>query len=293
LLTLQTSSKRGLITSGIILAGIGGALARTGSRGAFVGLIVVGAVLLFALRQVAVAKRVGFVIVTLVALLIAAPEGYWEQMHTLSKPTEDYNWQTKDGRVEVAKRGIGYMLKYPIFGLGLDNFSRAECQISPKLDSHVVGTGFRCTPPHNSYIQAGAELGFPGLILWSSLVFGGILWMYRLRRRLPQAWANGDAEQRFLYLSTLYFMLAMIGFAVTSLFLTFAWLDMVYIIAAFMTGLHICIQQKLRGGAAVLAQPAPRGSGRRVPGVIAPYARSRGMGPSGTPSFIATPPPPA
>ncbi|HEU4649497.1 MAG TPA: O-antigen ligase family protein [Gemmatimonadales bacterium] len=297
ILTLQTSSKRGLITSGIIIAGIGAALARTGSRGAFLGLIVVGTILLFALHQVAVVKRVGFVLVTVVALVVAAPEGYWEQMHTLTKPTEDYNWQTKDGRVEVWKRGLGYMLSYPIFGLGLDNFARAECQISPKLDTHIAGTGLRCTPPHSSFVQAGAELGLPGLILWSSLVFGGIYSMYRLRKRLPRAWAHGDAEQRFLYLATLYFMLAMIGFAVTCAFLTFAWLDIVYIIGAFMTGLHVCVWQKLRSGATgAPAQPGPRVPGRRGPAVIPPAPRGRGRGrglqPSGAPSFIPVPPPP-
>jgi O-antigen ligase len=293
ILTLQTSSKRGLITSGVIIAGIGAALARTGSRGAFLGLLVVGGILLFALHQVAVVKRIGFVLVTLVALLVAAPEGYWEQMGTLTSPTADYNWHTKDGRVEVWKRGMGYMLSYPIFGLGLDNFPRAECQISPKLDTHIAGTGLRCTPPHSSYVEAGAELGLPGLILWSSLVFGGIWSMYRLRKRLPRSWANGDAEQRFLYLATLYFMLAMIGFAVTSAFLTFAWLDIVYIIVAFMTGLHICVRQKLRSGATgVPAQPSPQVPGRRAPSIIPPRGRGRGLHPSGAPSFIPVPPPP-
>lgn len=293
ILTLQTSSKRGLITSAVIIAGIGAALARTGSRGAFLGLLVFGAILLFVLHQVAVVKRIGFVLVTLVALVVAAPEGYWKQMQTMTSPTEDYNWQTKDGRVEVWKRGMGYMLSYPIFGLGLDNFPRAECQISPKLDTHIAGTGLRCTPPHSSYVEAGAELGLPGLIMWSSLVFGGIWSMYRLRKRLPRAWANGDAEQRFLYLATLYFMLAMIGFAVTSAFLTFAWLDIVYIIVAFMTGLHICVGQKLRSGAAgAPAQPDPRLPGRRAPSIIPPRGRGRGVQPSGAPSFIPVPPPP-
>jgi hypothetical protein len=264
LLTFQTSTKRGKIASGVVLAGIGAALARTGSRGAFVGLIVTGAVLLFALNSISIVKRLGFVLVTVVALLLGAPAGYWEQMRTIVNPTDDYNWHVKDGRKEVAKRGLGYMMSYPIFGLGIDNFARAECFLSEKAENHIAGTGLRCTPPHNSYVQAGAEVGLPGLILWSSLVFGGIGSMFRLRRRLPKAWAQGDAEERFLYLATLYFMLAMIAFAATSFFLTFAWLDIVYIIAAFMTGLHVCAYGKLRSGGTVRGPVAV--PGRRMRG---------------------------
>jgi O-antigen ligase len=279
ILTFQTSSRRGKVVSGVVLAGIGATIARTGSRGAFLGLLACGLVLLFALHSVSLVKRLGFVAVTIVALLIAAPEGYWEQMRTLTNPTADYNWDSKEGRKQVAARGIDYMLTHPIFGLGINNFWRAECIESEKARSHLIGTGIRCTPPHNSYVQAGAELGIPGLILWSSLVFGGIGWMVRLRRRVPKAWARGDPEERFLYLAPLYLMLAMIGFAVTSFFLTFAWEDIVYIIGALMTGLYISIRDKLRRKGAQPASPAR------------PTRRRRGA--PVEPRFIAAPAAPA
>ena len=51
--------------------------------------------MLFALRQVPVMKRVGFVLAVGVVLAIAAPPGYWEQMQTLTSPTEDYNWESR------------------------------------------------------------------------------------------------------------------------------------------------------------------------------------------------------
>ena len=246
LLTFQTSPKRGKIVSGVILVGIGATLARTGSRGAFLGLVVVGVVLLLALTTVPAAKRLGFAIVTALGLVIAAPPGYWDQMKTVLEPTADYNWQTREGRKNVAKRGIGYMMDYPLFGVGINNFRRMECVLGEKAKTNRPGTGIRCTPPHNSYVQAGAELGIPGLILWTSLVFGGIRAMWRLRRRVPRQWAKGNGEERFLYLAPLYLMLAMVGFAVTAALLTFAWMDPVYLIAALMTGLYISIEDKLR-----------------------------------------------
>jgi O-antigen ligase len=245
LLTYQVSQKHGKIVSGITILGIGGALARSGSRGAFVGLVAVGFALLVMLRTVPITKRLGFMFATVFAIAIAAPEGYWEQMKTIAAPTQDYNWDAADGRRAVAERGLGYMLGYPIFGLGIDNFWRAECFMSEKAANRILGHGIRCTPPHNSYVQAGAETGIPGLILWTMLVFTGITGTNALRRRLPKSWQNGDPEQRFLYLCSLYFPLAMIGFAVTSFFLTFAWVDMVYMLTAMITGLYGCVGARL------------------------------------------------
>ena len=102
--------------------------------------------------------------------------------------------------------------------------------------------------------------------------------MFRLRRRLPRAWLKGDAEERFLYLASMYFPLAMIGFAVTSFFLSFAWLDMLYILAAFMSGLYICVGRKLQS------------SKGRGPTVVAPR-RGRRRGDPVAPRFIAAPGP--
>jgi len=267
LLTLQTSSPKGKLVSGVILLAIGATIAKTGSRGAFLGFAAVGLVLLFTLSTVPLPKRLAFLGVTVAALVVAAPHGYWEQMKTLLNPTEDYNWQTQEGRKAVAERGLGYMLHYPVFGLGINNFWRAECIEGEKAKEHLIGTGLRCTPPHNSYVQAGAELGIPGLVLWCTLLFGSIRAMFKLRRRIPRAWARGDGEERFLYHAPLYLMLAMVAFSVTCLFLTFAWLDIVYMIAAFMTGLHISVRDKLRR-----STPAPVAvAGRRPVRPASPF----------------------
>jgi O-antigen ligase len=245
LLTFQISQKNGKLVSGFTILGIGGALARSGSRGAFVGLVAFGIGLLFMLRSIPITKRLGFMFATVFAIAIAAPPGYWQQMKTIASPTKDYNWDAPDGRRAVAERGLGYMLGYPIFGLGINNFWRAECFMSEKVTNRIVGKGIRCTPPHNSYLQAGAETGIPGFFLWTTLVFTGITGANRLRRRLPKAWERGDPEQRFLYLASMYLPLAMVSFAVTSFFLTFAWVDMVYMVTAMITGLYACVAAKL------------------------------------------------
>jgi O-antigen ligase len=245
LLTFQTSGRVGRIVSAVMLLGIGVTLGRTGSRGAFLGLIAVGIALLILLKSISVYKRVGFVVVTAAALVTFAPRGYWAQMGTIFKIKQDYNYTTTDGRKQVAMRGVNYMLDHPVFGLGIHNFSKAECFDSEKAREHIAGTGIRCTAPHNSYVEAGAELGIPGLLLWLLLIFGGIRSMLKLRTKLPASWARGSPEERFLYLAPLYLSISMIGFSVSSFFVGFAWLDPVYFLAAMMAGIFSVTKRQL------------------------------------------------
>jgi len=277
LLVIQSSKGLARIAAFVILVGIGVTIARSGSRGAFLGLLMTGAALLVLARNIPIAKRLAFVAVTAVTLVFAAPQGYWDQMATLLSPKEDYNWSSSEGRKAITLRGISYMLSYPVFGLGINNFWRAECidAVSNKVRFHQAGTGIRCTPPHNSTLQAGAELGLTGLTLWLMLTMGGIRGMLRLRRQLPAAWRHGDDEERFLYLSTTYFAVAMVGFLVTSFFVTFAWIDIGYILAALMAGLYVSVAQRTGapGGPQQVVLPSAGPRGRQ-----ASYRRSVALG---------------
>ena len=249
LMTFQVSRLKGKLVSAVILVGIGVTLARSGSRGAFLGLLAVVVALFFLARGVSITKRVFFVAATGAGLALASPPGYWEQMETAFHPTQDYNWAAPGGRKETWLRGLSYMWSHPIFGIGIGNFERAEGTISERAQNWVPGmAGIKWSAPHNSFLEAGAELGVPGLILWSALTVGGIGAMSRLRARLPATWARGDPEQRFLYSATTYLPVAMTGFAVGSFFVSFAFLDPIYILAAFTTGVYVCVERKMRQG---------------------------------------------
>lgn len=236
----------------LTLVGIAATVARSGSRGGFLGFVALGLAALVLPTGMSVRKRVILLTAAPLALALGAPMGYWKQMSTVLQPKEDYNYSAIDGRKAVALRGIGYMWKYPVFGLGMNNFPRAECTISPKLATLNRSGPIRCTPPHNSYVEAGAELGFPGLIVWVSLEIGIIVALMRLRRRLPRAWLRGNESERFIYGATSFFPLAMVGFAVTAFFVSFAWMEILYIMAAFTTGLYIAVAAHLRHGNGVL-----------------------------------------
>jgi O-antigen ligase len=277
LLMMQTAlTRRSRILSGTILVGIGVAAALSGSRGAFIGLICVGLALLFTLKQISIIKRVGFVIAAGLSLAIAAPQGYWEQMQTLTNPTEDYNWDSRYGRRQVWTRGLGYFASNPVTGIGVGNFGRAEGTLSEPAQNfeNRVGERLKWSVAHNSFLEPLAEMGLPGFVLWSSLVVGGIVSMVRLRRRLPQTWARGDPEQRFLYGASVYIPISLIGFASTAFFVSFAYKDPIYILAAFVAGTHVACRDRLRREGRAAAAPGVRGMGRRNRR-IAPPARPR------------------
>jgi O-antigen ligase len=250
-LLFQTSKTAGRLVSGLTLMGIGATVALSGSRGTFLGLIVVGGSLLFMVPGVSAVKRLGLLFTVGMGLLFFAPAGYWDQMTTILQPRDDYNWKSYYGRKKTAERALGYMVGSPLFGVGIDNFPRAEGTISDRAVNfdyiNVAGVANRWRASHNSYLQAGAELGVPGLVLWSSLLFGGIVGLRRLRRRLGPNWARGDPDRQFVYMATLYLRVAIIGFAVTSFFVSFAWIDPIYILIALMTGVYTCVDRANHG----------------------------------------------
>lgn len=47
-----------------------------------------------------------------------------------------------------------------------------------------------------------------------------------------------------MYGATSFLPLAMIGFAVTAFFVTFAWMDPLYILAALTTGLYVAVHER-------------------------------------------------
>jgi len=245
LLLAQTSTATGKT---IALIGVGLAIVTiilSGSRGAFLGTSAVGLALLIFLPGVSVVRRLAVVAGAGIAMVIFAPASYWDSMSTMATPQADYNWEGAAGRREISKRGIGYMLRYPAFGVGLNNFPMAEGTISDLAEQYAgTNVGIKWSAPHNSWVQAGAETGVLGLAVWAALLVGGAITVIRLRRRLPRSWLKrGTPDQRFMYLATLYVPIAFLGFLVCASFLSWAWNDPVYVLPAIALGLQRSIGQ--------------------------------------------------
>lgn len=243
------------------------------SRGSFVAFVMVGVGLILFVRGINLFKKLIIVGVAASALAVAAPPGYWDLIMSLKDPQEDYNWNAENGRRQLVLRGLGYMAQYPVFGIGINNFPRAEGLISDKAKNAAPGTGIRWTAAHNSYVQISAELGVPGMIIWFSLLFGGAMRCVQIGRRMPKNWAKGEAEQRYLYYAGQYIPVTLLGFAVNAFFVSFAYLEPFYALVAILTGMLLFSKRKL-GEPAVGRIPTP-GPNRVLapqfrPGVLLP-----------------------
>jgi hypothetical protein len=225
----------------------------SGSRGALVGLVAVALAFLVGVRTISLSRKLLIGGIALIAISIAAPPDYWAQMKTIIEPGDDYNLTSEAGRKQIAQRGLGYMLKYPVFGVGVGNFTGAEATISPLLKNLRPGVRHYVLAPHNTYVQVGAELGLGAFILWTGMLIGGIAALGRVYRRLPESWKTGDADRRFLFFLSVFMPLSFVGFAVPSTFVSHAYLPSIYILLA-------CLASVLT--LTPLYLPAPKGSGK-------------------------------
>jgi hypothetical protein len=261
---------------GIVLIGIVAlmlaTMAKSGSRGGFLAMVAIGVALFIGVPGWAMRHRIGAIVGAVALLFIAAPAGYWASMGQIAAdPSGDYNYSAVDGRRMLWQRGGQYLAAYPVFGVGISNFPKAEGTISSKAALLALsGKGVRWAAPHNSFVQAGAETGFVGLTLWSALVIGMLVAPRRLlsRRRRAVWLASPDHERRFLALLTLYLPIAVLGFAVSGFFVSFAWNEPVYVLAAItaaVTRTVVRLRRRDDASPAVLAPPAARArnAGRR------------------------------
>ena len=88
------------------------------------------------------------------------------------------------------------------------------------------------------------EAGVPGLILWVALVASNVIIPLRLRRRMPKTWSKGTPDQRFFSAATLYLPLATVGFGVTASFVSFAWMEPLYMLSALVAGLSLVARRQ-------------------------------------------------
>jgi len=224
-------SRQFVVRGAVLVAGacLMATLAKTGSRGGFVGLLAVMGYLAVFGRAVPVGKRLAAVAVTLLFLVTFASSRYWDMMQTILHPTSDYNWsgQGDIGRMELWKRGLGYMAAYPFLGVGASAYSSAEGTLAPQAARQEHGIGFKWSTAHNSFLEIGVELGVLGLVLFVAGFVSGFRTLARIGRGPP-----GRAP---LLAQTLGASLA--GYAVSGFFLSAAYWPYLYALLGMIAAL--------------------------------------------------------
>jgi O-antigen ligase len=111
--------------------------------------------------------------------------------------------------------------------VGPANFQAAEGTLSPLADRQQFGIGVRWNAAHNTFIQAGAELGVPGLLFFVGLILSAFraLRSAGRGRRSPDGGPSSAALASALTASLL-------GFVVGAFFLSLAYSEMLYTLIA-------------------------------------------------------------
>jgi O-antigen ligase len=174
--------------------------------------------------------RVGAVAVLGMLIIATASQSWWERMDSILHPQTDYNVAGTYGRLQVWKRGIGYMIQRPLTGVGYANFPVAEGTLfALAVERGAHGKGSKWGVAHNSYIEVGAELGLPGLVCYLGLLLAAFAGL-RSVRAFPGGPRDPPNLARALTASLL-------GFVVGAFFLSLEYSDLAFALCAFATAL--------------------------------------------------------
>lgn len=219
--------------AGVGLAVLLVGLIRSGSRGGFLAFLAVAAFMLLGFTAIRARTRLAGVVVMLGIIFGTASDRYWTQMQTLLNPDQDYNLTSDEGRMRIWKRGFGYMVDHAVVGIGGQNFPVAEGTISPQARLQERGLPVRWGAAHNSFVQAGAELGIPGFLLFLGLFGTAFASLRRIMRRAQRA----SPPQRDVSRLAQSLTAALVGFVVGAFFLSLAYADLLYTLIAMTIGL--------------------------------------------------------
>lgn len=148
-------------TLGLLTCALGTVLVlESGSRGGLIALVVGIIVTISGFRL----RRGIFISTAATAMMFIAAatvdNSIIARFSTIAAVQDDYNIQSRTGRLEIWKRGLTYMVERPLTGVGIVNFSVAEGQ-----RNQADGVVSAWLNAHNLLVQIGAELGVPGLLL--------------------------------------------------------------------------------------------------------------------------------
>jgi O-antigen ligase len=224
----------------IAMAMILTAMVKSGSRGGFIGLIAVALYVLLRYRAIPSRVRLAVTIAGIALFFGFASDTYWKSMGTILHPTSDYNYTDADGRVEVWKRGMGYMWHHPITGVGVAAFPVAEGQSDLAVANEAEGKGFKWSVAHNSFLETGAELGIPGALVFIAMLVVTVVALARIGPRGRYApWIS----KREMALAQMLIG-ALVGFAVSGFFVSAEYFAYLYFMLGLSVGLVKLVRQR-------------------------------------------------
>jgi O-antigen ligase len=219
---LVTEAKGWIRTAALVGAGfLPFLILLTQSRGAFIGLCVFTLFALFGSgahgsgRSKFMKRVVGLILVGAIVVL-AAPTGVWERVRGLRSVSDTHRLEAVDSegsarqRFEIWKVAARVISDNPISGVGLGAYRRTH-------EFYVQRGGFDPTArgrkdTHSTLLSITAETGFPGLILFVTLVLTPLVRADKMRRRCRMTLPRTSRQLFFLEVGLLaYFVAGIFG----------------------------------------------------------------------------------
>lgn len=226
----KTRARRWLWVAGGIVLLIATVL--TGSRGGFVGLVIV---LFFVVLKLTKHRVASFAVIGLLlaTILVVVPNQLVDRLRASTDANSSARTgveKSNEARMAEIKGGLRMVRARPLTGVGLGNFS-VWMESYPDLDLGAIA--------HNSYLEIAAELGIPALFVFLLILLAS----YRsLARSAKAAGRKGATNLRDVALAL---QVGLLGYMSSAVFLSahfekYLWLVM------FLT---ICLERVVKEGA--------------------------------------------
>jgi O-antigen ligase len=222
-----------LAAGGVLGLGVISVLS-TGSRGAILALLSVA--LLYFWRASAL-QRVAFLILAppvIMLSIMATPGSALERAQALFDRVSGDAGQSANIRFSVLRKSAEYALRSPLFGVGPGQFANYEGRNDAVYND---GRGYYLET-HNSFMQVASECGLPAMALFVA----GLVASFRLLNK-SYLKARGRPECRGIRDVAFCTMLGLVGFAVASTFLNFAY----FFYQPAIVGMAIAISRAAEG----------------------------------------------
>lgn len=165
-----------------------------GSRGAFIGFVLMGLFILF--NSVPIKKIrwqvIAVCIIGIVGLFSLMSDQYKERLFSTAESSEEKSAdELSAGRTEVWRYGLQMSKDYP-FGAG----GRSFMYLSPDyIPEHRIQEGVGQRAAHNTYLQALVEQGYLGLILYCAFLFFSIKMLHDSKKKLVKLSQETEDEE--------------------------------------------------------------------------------------------------
>ena len=233
------------------------ALLKTDSRG---GVVALGMVAVAFLGVATKKQRKAFLILfplVAITLMLLPHSNLLARFSELTAGT-DYNFDARDGRWPIWKRGIGMMLSHPILGVGIGAYEAANATTANSWKA-----------AHNAYIQIGVELGIGGILAFLLAIRSALLSGWKVRSMSAPVGDESDEKLAFDRMLATAALCSLIGELTAAIFLSMAYDAMTLFALAVPTGLAMSLPvSNLKGrlastGGGHARQPAQRRPGWR------------------------------